>query len=130
MSVLYAIFGHPRVLMAIRLGIDFPKWYAISLELFRVAADRRIAVGWIATIRVLGDIFDLEGFFVWHLIMAIAMCTVWIVLFTLTAVAFWKGKIFLAKDEDVVQDMKAKEEYLDEERYNEKRVSGDSSLHV
>jgi hypothetical protein len=34
------------------------------------------------------------------------MCTVWVVLFGLTAVAFWKGKIFLAAEEDVLRDEK------------------------
>ena len=32
------------------------------------------------------------------------MCITWLVLATLTAIAFWKGEIFLAKDEDVVRD--------------------------
>ena len=63
-----------------------------------------ISVGWISTVRVLGDIFNLQGFFVWHLIMAVAMCAVWLILFSLTILAFWKGKIFLAKDEDVWKD--------------------------
>ena len=39
------------------------------------------------------------------MIMVIIMCIVWLVLFSLTAVAFWKGKIFMAKDEDVINDM-------------------------
>lgn len=38
--------------------------------------------------------------------MAILMVTVWIVLFGLTAVAFWKGKIFLAAEADVLRDEK------------------------
>ncbi len=54
--------------------------------------------------RVLGDIFHLRGFHVWHLIMTILMCSVWVVLFVLTVWAFAKGKIFLAKPEDVIQD--------------------------
>ena len=41
------------------------------------------------------------------MIMVIIMCIVWLVLFSLTAVAFWKGKIFMAKDEDVINDMLA-----------------------
>lgn len=53
---------------------------------------------------MLGDIFKLKGFFIWHLIMAITMTTVWAVLFVLTVVAFCKGKIFLAKSEEVIQD--------------------------
>ena len=36
--------------------------------------------------------------------MAIIMCSVWTILFFLTILAFWKGKIFLAKDEDVWKD--------------------------
>jgi tellurite resistance protein TehA-like permease len=63
-------------------------------------------VGWISTLRVLGDTLQIPGFFVLHTIMAILMCTVWVVLFGLTAVAFWKGKIFLAAEEDVLRDEK------------------------
>ena len=79
-------------------------------------------MGWIATIRLLGDIFNLRGFFVWHLLMAIIMCTVWVILFTLTALAFWQGKIFMAKDEDVIQDtIKAKDRTEDGDAFVEKR---------
>ena len=54
---------------------------------------------------MLGDIFNLRGFYIWHLIMAIIMCSVWVILFSLTLVAFFKGKIFYAKDEDVLKDL-------------------------
>lgn len=54
--------------------------------------------------RVLGDIFGLRGFFTWHLVMAILMCAVWLILFCLTAWAFARGEIFMAKPEDVIQD--------------------------
>ena len=60
--------------------------------------------------RVLGDIFNIQGFFVWHLVMTVLMCAVWVVLFALTVLAFWKGKIFLAKDEDVWKDTVGKED--------------------
>jgi tellurite resistance protein TehA-like permease len=63
-------------------------------------------VGWISSLRVLGDTLQIPGFFVLHTIMAILMCTVWVVLFGLTAVAFWKGKIFLATEADVLRDEK------------------------
>lgn len=36
--------------------------------------------------------------------MAVMMVIVWVVLFLLTMLAFWKGKIFMAKDEDVLKD--------------------------
>lgn len=64
----------------------------------------RFLVGWIATIRVLGDIFDIKGFFTLHLIFAILMCLTWVVLFVLTVTAFWKGLIFRSKEEDVLKD--------------------------
>lgn len=54
--------------------------------------------------RVLGDIFGLRGFFTWHLVMTILMCCVWLILFCLTLWAFAKGKIFMAKPEDVIHD--------------------------
>ena len=64
-----------------------------------------VLVGWISTVRLLGDTFEIEGFYIWHMVMAILMCTVWVILFVLTALAFWKGKIFMAKDEDVIKDI-------------------------
>jgi hypothetical protein len=62
------------------------------------------AVGWIACVRVLGDTFNIRGFFTLHLILVILMCTTWVVLITLTGMAFWRGKIFFASEEDVVRD--------------------------
>ena len=61
-------------------------------------------MGWISTIRALGDVFGIEGFFTWHLVMTILLCSVWVVLFVLTVVAFVKGQIFLANPEEVLQD--------------------------
>ena len=61
-------------------------------------------MGWISTIKVLAEIFHLEGFFFWHHIMATFIISAWLILAVLTAVAFWKGKIFLAKPEDVIKD--------------------------
>ena len=61
-------------------------------------------MGWISTVRVLGDIFELRGFHTWHLVMTVLMCAVWLVLFFFTVWAFVKGKIFMAKPEEVIQD--------------------------
>lgn len=61
-------------------------------------------VGWIASLRAFGDIFDIQFFFALHLIMTILMCITWLILFVLTIVAFWKGLIFRSKDEDVIKD--------------------------
>jgi hypothetical protein len=63
-------------------------------------------VGWISCLRVLGDALQIPGFFVLHTIMAVAMCIVWTVLFSLTVLAFYKGKIFLAAEADVLRDEK------------------------
>ncbi|KAH9989571.1 voltage-dependent anion channel [Russula vinacea] len=61
-------------------------------------------VGWISTLRVLGDTLQIPGFFVLHTIMTVLMCMVWAVLFGLTVLAFWKGKIFFADEADVLRD--------------------------
>lgn len=76
--------------------------------------DSFITVGWIATTRALGDIFELQGFYSLHLIMAVLMCGTWLILFVLTILAFWRGLIFKSKPEDVLKDsMSAK--IVDEE---------------
>ena len=64
-------------------------------------------MGFISVIRVLADIFDLPGFIVWHCIMVIFICVTWAVLFFLTLMAFWRGKIFFANPEDVINDVPA-----------------------
>ena len=53
---------------------------------------------------MLGDTLQIPGFFVLHMSMAIVMCALWVVLIGLTALAFWKGKIFLATEADVLRD--------------------------
>lgn len=37
--------------------------------------------------------------------MVVIMVFVWVVLFVLTAWAFWRGEIFLAKEEDILKDV-------------------------
>ena len=76
-------------------------------------------VGFISVIRVLADIFDLPGFIVWHTIMVVFICITWAVLFFLTLMAFWRGKIFFATPEDVLKDTPASK------RRGSSRVSDD-----
>lgn len=64
----------------------------------------RVIVGWILTLRKLGDIFGVPGFHTWNLVMTVLMCATWVVLFVLTALAFWEGKIFRSPPEDVLRD--------------------------
>lgn len=61
-------------------------------------------VGWILTLRKLGDIFGVAGFHTWNLVMTVCMCVTWLVLFVLTVLAFWEGKIFISPPEDVIRD--------------------------
>ncbi|KII91028.1 hypothetical protein PLICRDRAFT_107381 [Plicaturopsis crispa FD-325 SS-3] len=84
-----------------------PYWFKVHKHLSEILGCWALTfpnVGWISTLRVLGDIFHLEGFFVLHLTMTIIMCITWLILFVLTVLAFWKGKIFMAKEEDVLKD--------------------------
>ena len=61
-------------------------------------------VGWILTLRKLGDIFSISGFHTWNLVMTVLMVSTWVILFILTALAFWEGKIFISSSEAVIQD--------------------------
>lgn len=65
-----------------------------------------LTVGWIVTSRKLGDVFQTNFFDVWNTVMTIAMCITWIVLFALTFVAFWEGKIFISPKEDTARDVR------------------------
>ncbi|KDQ63100.1 hypothetical protein JAAARDRAFT_168565 [Jaapia argillacea MUCL 33604] len=84
-----------------------PYWFKLHKHLSEILGCWALTfpnVGWINTLRVLGDIFEIEGFYVVHLIMTIFICSTWVILFVLTVMAFWKGKIFMAKDGDVIRD--------------------------
>ena len=86
-------------------------------------------MGFISVIRVLADIFDLPGFIVWHSIMVVFICVTWTVLFFLTLMAFWRGKIFLANPEDVLKDVPASkmQSFLDGVDDEEKNLEGRQS---
>jgi hypothetical protein len=86
------------------LGPDLPQCELASTCFLLTQAEAPSQVGWISTIRVLGDTFQISWFYTVHLVMVTLMCIVWLILFILTATAFWKGKIFMAKDEDVLRD--------------------------
>ena len=61
--------------------------------------------------------------------MTIIMCATWLVLFALTAFAFWKGKIFISSPEAILRDQLqlTKEVDDDEKQYavDEERALGD-----
>ncbi|TFY77488.1 hypothetical protein EWM64_g6524 [Hericium alpestre] len=84
-----------------------PYWFKLHKDLHEILGCWALTfpnVGWIATLRVLGDVLDIPAFYGLHLMMAIVMCLTWLVLFGLTALAFWRGKIFLAPGEAVLRD--------------------------
>ncbi|KAF9522586.1 voltage-dependent anion channel-domain-containing protein [Crepidotus variabilis] len=84
-----------------------PYWFKLHKSLNEILGCWALTfpnVGWIATLRLLGDIFHIRGFYVLHLIMCILMCFTWAILFVLTVVAFAKGRIFQSNEEDVVKD--------------------------
>jgi tellurite resistance protein TehA-like permease len=84
-----------------------PYWFKVHKHLNEILGCWALTfpnIGWIATMRVLGDTFQIRGFFTMHLIMVILLCVTYVVLAGFTAYAFYKGEIFYAKPEDVVRD--------------------------
>lgn len=74
------------------------------MNVFVFLANPPYLVGWILTLRKIGDIFHLRAFSVWHSVMVVYMCSAWIILFAFTAVAFWRGQIFNASSEEVIRN--------------------------
>ncbi|KAI0284771.1 voltage-dependent anion channel, partial [Russula brevipes] len=97
-SVLAALLLFGLAIFFFAFGV-VPYWFKVHKDLHEI-----LGLGWISSLRVLGDTLQIPGFFVLHMIMAIVMCVVWVVLIGLTALAFWKGKIFLATEADVLRD--------------------------
>ncbi|CAA7261553.1 unnamed protein product [Cyclocybe aegerita] len=84
-----------------------PYWFKVHKRLDEILGCWALTfpnVGWIVTLRLLGDIFHIHGFHIIHVIMCIVMFTTWAILFILTVVAFVKGSIFSSNPEDVVKD--------------------------
>ncbi|KAI0082018.1 hypothetical protein K474DRAFT_1703482 [Panus rudis PR-1116 ss-1] len=89
-----------------------PYWFKLHKHLSEILGCWALTfpnVGWILTLRKLGDIFHLRVFYIWQLVMTILMCIIWLVLFSLTAIAFWKGKIFISSPEEILRDIRASE---------------------
>ncbi|TFK52714.1 hypothetical protein OE88DRAFT_1292460 [Heliocybe sulcata] len=84
-----------------------PYWFKLHKHLSEILGCWALTfpnVGWINVIKVLGDVFHIEGFYVLHVVMTVVICITWAVLFVLTVVAFWRGKIFMANGQDVLED--------------------------
>ncbi|KAJ3518185.1 hypothetical protein NLJ89_g31 [Agrocybe chaxingu] len=84
-----------------------PYWFKVHKRLDEILGCWALTfpnVGWIITLRLLGDVFHIHGFHIIHVIMCIVMFATWAILFILTVVAFAKGYIFSSSPEDVVKD--------------------------
>ncbi|KAG2010268.1 hypothetical protein CC2G_013106 [Coprinopsis cinerea AmutBmut pab1-1] len=85
----------------------FPFWFKTNKRLHDILGCWALTfpnVGWILTLRVLGNLFDIDGFKILHLVCCFILAVVWLILFVLTCVAFYKGFIFNSEDEDVIKD--------------------------
>ncbi|KAG9098484.1 hypothetical protein FS749_003713 [Ceratobasidium sp. UAMH 11750] len=84
-----------------------PYWFKLHKHLHEILGCWALTfpnVGWINTVSALRGIFGIEGFKEWHLVMTVMVVVTWVILFCLTAAAFWRGKIFMSKDEDIYAD--------------------------
>ncbi|KAG8942011.1 hypothetical protein FRC03_003735 [Tulasnella sp. 419] len=84
-----------------------PYWFKVHKHLSEILGCWALTfpnVGWIGTLRALGDIFNINAFFDIHAILAAIMFITWVVLFGLTALAFFRGKIFFTKNNDIWSD--------------------------
>ncbi|CAE6426634.1 unnamed protein product [Rhizoctonia solani] len=85
-----------------------PYWFKLHKHLHEILGCWALTfpnVGWINTVMALRNIFNIPGFDEWHLVMTVIVCMTWLVLFSLTLVAFWKGEIFMSRDEDIYADI-------------------------
>ncbi|KIY52451.1 hypothetical protein FISHEDRAFT_69869 [Fistulina hepatica ATCC 64428] len=88
------------------LGI-LPYWHKLHKHLDEILSCWSLTfpnVGWISTVRVLADVFNVGWLGTIYLVLAICMCVIWLVLAVLTIAAAWKGIIFLSAEEDVARD--------------------------
>jgi len=107
MSVFAALMLWGLAVFLFVLGI-LPYWFKVEKDLKDILGCWALAfpnIGWISTTRVLGDVFDIVGFYDLHLVLSILMCALWLVLSVLTVLAFWKGLIFRSKEKDVLRDI-------------------------
>ncbi|KAF9042661.1 hypothetical protein BDZ89DRAFT_272968 [Hymenopellis radicata] len=84
-----------------------PYWFKVHKHLNEILGCWALTfpnVGWINTTRLLSDLFQIRFLNVVHTTMVVFICITWIVLFSLTVLAFCRGLIFNATPEDVLQE--------------------------
>ncbi|KAF8321246.1 hypothetical protein DL93DRAFT_1624708 [Clavulina sp. PMI_390] len=78
-----------------------PYWFKLKKDLHQILGCWALTfpnVGWISTVKLLGDDLKIPGFYVLHDILTIAMCITWLLLVVFTATAFWRREIFYEQD--------------------------------
>ncbi|KAK7451699.1 hypothetical protein VKT23_012378 [Stygiomarasmius scandens] len=105
-SVMSALMLYGLAVFLFLFGV-LPYWFKLHKHLNEILGCWALTfpnVGWINTTRTLGDLLDIYGFRIIHLVMTITIFITWCILIVLTAIAFWKGLIFLSQEEDVLRD--------------------------
>lgn len=103
----------PVALMLFGLAFFFfvfgilPWWFKIHKKLDEILGCWSLTfpnVGWILSLRKIGDTLDSQFFWTWNIVMTVLMCLTWTVLIVLTITAFCQGKIFISAREDTIKD--------------------------
>ncbi|CAE6519040.1 unnamed protein product [Rhizoctonia solani] len=106
-SVMSALFLFGLAVFFFVFGV-LPYWFKLHKNLHEILGCWALtfpSVGWINTIMALRKIFNIPGFDEWHLVMTMLICLTWFVLSSFTAVAFWRGDIFMSRDADIYADV-------------------------
>ncbi|KAK0499998.1 voltage-dependent anion channel-domain-containing protein [Armillaria luteobubalina] len=104
-SVMAALLLYGLAVFFFFLGV-IPYWFKVNKRLDEILPCWALTfpnVGWIVTTGLLGQILNIQGLFIVHVVMDTLMFLTWSVLIVLTFAAIWKGLIFNAKDEDVLK---------------------------
>ncbi|PBK76133.1 hypothetical protein ARMSODRAFT_1051781 [Armillaria solidipes] len=105
-SVMAALLLYGLAVFFFFLGV-IPYWFKLHKRLDQILPCWALTfpnVGWIVTTGLLGQILNIQGLFIVHVVMDTILFLTWSVLIVLTITAIWKGLIFNAKDEDVLKD--------------------------
>ncbi|KAF8341350.1 voltage-dependent anion channel-domain-containing protein [Cantharellus anzutake] len=78
-----------------------PYWFKLKKDLHQILGCWALTfpnVGWITTVKLLGDHLHIPGFYIVHDVLTIAMCLTWLVLVICTSIAFLRHEIFFEQD--------------------------------
>ncbi|KAL0577115.1 hypothetical protein V5O48_004868 [Marasmius crinis-equi] len=105
-SVMSALMLYGLAVFLFLFGV-IPYWFKLHKHLNEILGCWALTfpnVGWINTTKVLAKELNIKGLLTVHAIFTVLIFLTWIILIVLTILAFWKGLIFLSKEEDVIRD--------------------------